>query len=1687
METVKFSALDPTSLTDDEVVYELRVRGVFNQQHNQAYRRSNLKKYIDDELKNRTMMPTQLQFEKSDAVSELQCCRNKVTELATLIGAEDIKVWRDRAAHVKNRLKRLASVLPSENAACAKVFNDLAETIRSCETNYAQQHQGAGVSTPSNMSFTAQPQSSKSNTPTSSTTTTTTSTTTNTSHSGPDFIQQFSGANFVTTDALTTAMQRMTTQFAAQIRELTTQMHQVSQQLNDLGQNQQANHDQLHSTPRQHLNFDLAAPLNNSQLPHNVTVVPYGQTPVSKWQIKFSGLPKKDDSKSITDVNIFLERVEELMEAHRVLNAEIVEKLNLLLLGPAHSYMTELKRQGVVNWSIIKTKFRKRFANMTEENLRHEIYSRKQKQDERTLDFMYEMCDLIGRLPTPVDEPTRIQMVFRGMDAEVARLARARNVLTIDELSNYIVDTFGCEDSPANRITQNRPRPFSRFNYPKSYAATTSCEGEAVEDDVEANEFEMLAAHRFLSKWQKSKANETKDKKEVVERVSESAAIVCWNCDQGGHGLQSCPKKRTRLICYGCGKKDETVLSCPKCSKSIKTTDNNASVTTATPDADEFDVVYDINNLIYEPPNDSRPHASVKMNSIEFVGLLDTGAHVTVIGLNHMAEEEKRSVLNWMVPTNIGIRTADNTIHKAIGMLKSEYSYHGRVCYVQTIVMPKTSKKLLLGMDFMKTFNIRLMDWEFIKEEMHQMMWRLSNRTTADRSAKPLTDNAQAAVLEANAFDVVIIEDTTQRISSEHHMNEIEFSQEFSSASMALSQLDHIAETKIETLAEEECEWIPKKHESVFEAHVLTLDQQQQLNGVLEKFPWTPTTGRLNHTTKYIHTIDTGDEKPVSQRQFNMSPYVERKVGEELQRMLERGIIRRISHSEWLNRIVPVRKKDDTMRICLDARELNKRTKKSTYPQTDMNRILSRLQKTKYLSALDLGEAFFQIKLSNESSVKTAFAIAPFGYFCFDRMPMGCVNSSAALCALVDSVFGVQFEGKCFWYVDDFLIASETFEEHLATLELVASKLIEAELSISKKKSKFCMRKLRFLGMIISEAGIEVDNAKIEAIDNIKRPVQLKQLQSFLGMTGFFRRFIDGYSQLAAPLSEMTKGQNKMLSWNDDANKAFEMLKSAMKSAPILATPQYDQPFVIECDSSDWCAGSVLMQYVDGQPKVISYFSMKYTPAQRKYSTTEKECLSVILSIEKFRPYIDMVRFTVVTDHASLLWLCNLKDATGRLARWALRLQCYDIDFVHRPGKEHKVPDMLSRSLDLIDTELFVTTQDKWYLQLLGSTLPSPPSNLKVIDGILYRKIDTITSDREWKMCVPLEARTMVLKQEHDDVLAAHPGFFKTLRRIQLKYYWPSMSQDISKYVRECDVCRACKASNENTTTPMLTNRYAKFPGQIVAIDYIGPYPRSKEGYRFAVVAIDSFTKFTFAQTLRDASAAATIKFLKREIMFKHFVPEKIVSDNGPQFRSNIFKQMLEEFNIVHWRTAYYNPQANASECANKSIINGIRAYIEEKFGHSGWANHFDEIICAINTSPHSATKVTPYFAMYGREMVLDAREYKTILNANVPHHIDVDRLAIIRDQIQTHLNEAFKRNQKQYNLRAVERQFKEGDFVWVTNHKQSSAASGFSQKLAPRKIKAVIAKKLGENTYQLTTQNGVDLGVHPAKHIFMV
>lgn len=756
----------------------------------------------------------------------------------------------------------------------------------------------------------------------------------------------------------------------------------------------------------------------------------------------------------------------------------------------------------------------------------------------------------------------------------------------------------------------------------------------------------------------------------------------------------------------------------------------------------------------------------------------------------------------------------------------------------------------------------------------------------------------------------------------------------------------------------------------VSETHELTPEQLKRLEEIKKLFPFAKKEGKLSSTKLIRHRIDTGDAKPIRQKQYVMSPYVQDKVNKEIERLLERDIIERVSNPEWLNPVIPVTKPNGSIRLCIDARRLNEVTVKNSYPQQNVNRILGRLQGTKFLTAIDLTDAFYQIELEESSRPKTAFAISGLGTFMYKRMPMGLCNSGATLCELVDSLFGCEFEPDAFIYLDDFVVATDTFDQHLEVLRRAAEKMNQATLSISEAKSQFCKKRIKYLGYILDQEGIRPDDDKIQPILRYPSPKTVKEVWRLLGMVGWYRRFIKNFSTLTAPITQLLKKEKTKFEWTEAADTAFQQVKLALVTAPVLTTPDYTRPFLLQTDASDVGIGAVLTQEIDGEERVVAYMSMKLTATQQRYHVTERECLAVLMSIERFRPYIEGVHFTVMTDHASLLWLKNLKDPTGRLARWALRLQGHNFTLMHRKGTLNIVPDALSRAICTLEAanERTTTSSDPWYNGLVNAADENGciGQNYRIEGDTLYRYVrDTKNLVHQgWKMCVPQENIESVMRECHDSPLAAHGGCHKTVHRIREKYYWPSIKEDAGLYIGKCEICRTTKATNLNQHPPMGEYRDPIEPFRMIAMDYIGPYPTSKNGNKFLLVVVDLFSKYVIIKAIRKSSAKITIDRIKKEVFLKFGVPEIIISDNGPQLTSKTFMDFLAEHGVKHWLTAFYHPQANPTEAANKTIGSAIRAYIRDNESHTSWDSHIDEIAFALNSALHSSTNHTPHQIM---------------------------------------------------------------------------------------------------------------------------
>lgn len=862
--------------------------------------------------------------------------------------------------------------------------------------------------------------------------------------------------------------------------------------------------------------------------------------------------------------------------------------------------------------------------------------------------------------------------------------------------------------------------------------------------------------------------------------------------------------------------------------------------------------------------------------------------------------------------------------------------------------------------------------------------------------------------------------------------------------------------------------------------HELNLEQAQKLKEILSRMPFSKE-GALSKTHLMTHTIDTGSAIPIKQRHYIVSPYVQKDINVEIDRLLALDVIEACEPGAWSSPVVVVKKASGKIRLCLDARRLNDVTAKDAYPQPQINRILGRLAGTNVLSSIDFSDAFLQVPLDVSSQPKTAFAISGRGFFKYKRMAFGLCNSGATLCRLVDRVIGCDLEPYVFVYLDDIIIATDDFETHFEILSKLSERITAAGLTISISKSRFCMRSLKYLGYIVDEKGIRPDPEKISAIEDYPVPKTVKDIRRLIGLTGWYRRFIPDFASISAPITALVKKGCTKIVWTTEAQEALVRIKVALTSAPVLANPNYDLPFIIQTDASDAGMGAVLVQGDGEEERVIAYWSQKLSSAQRKYQTTERECLAVILAVEKFRPYIEGVKFTVITDHASLLWLRNLKDPTGRLGRWALRLQPYDFALKHRKGKFMVVADALSRAVDSL---VVSPISDAKYDELKTKVQANPKKfpSFKVEDELLFRRCSKgnkgVGQFAKWREFAKPSDMETILKRNHDDPLSAHGGFFKTADRVKRLFYWPGMDTDIREYVAKCETCKACKPSNRVQRSPMGNLREASRPFEIIYIDFVGPLPRSKSGHTCLFVVIDGFSKFVHLHPLRAATAQSAIKCLLDHIFRVFGTPRYLISDNGSQFISAIYKNFLIEHKVTPWYTARYHPQANAAEAVNKTVETAIRTHLMNEANHRQWDVHLSEIACAVNTAKHTSTNLSPYFVIFGLHMCTSGSDYRTREDPDKQVVDHPGKMAKVRHWVKTNLRKTHARNKKRYDLRSRDISYKIGDTVWVKNRVLSSAIKGIAGKLVPKYRKCKILRKIGSNSYEVSDAKGKSSGI---------
>ncbi|GFW96796.1 hypothetical protein TNCV_2159321 [Trichonephila clavipes] len=686
-----------------------------------------------------------------------------------------------------------------------------------------------------------------------------------------------------------------------------------------------------------------------------------------------------------------------------------------------------------------------------------------------------------------------------------------------------------------------------------------------------------------------------------------------------------------------------------------------------------------------------------------------------------------------------------------------------------------------------------------------------------------------------------------------------------------------------------------------------------------------------------------------------------------------------------------------------------------------------------FFSSMDLRSGYWQIEIDEADREKTAF-ITPEGLYEFKVMPFGLCNAPATFERMMDNLLRHFKWTMCLCYLDDIIVFSETFEDHLIRLRLVLKCLQEAGLKLNSKKCLLLPKK----------------------------------------------RFIKGFCYLAEPLQSLLKSGVEF-HWGPEEVEAFNSLKKALTSDPVLGMYDERASTEIHTDASGYGIGAVLVQIQNNVEKVIAYASRTLTKAEKNYSTTERECLAIVWATNKFRPYIFGKHFTVVTDHHSLCWLMNLKDPSGRLARWALRLQEHDFDVKYKTGKKHSDADALSRNPVEEETEtsdkfLAVTTsmnlameqkkdQDLAKLKLLSNS--SKTEEFRFIDGILCRK-NFDPDGKLWLPVIPKHLRADILRHFHDAPTAGHLGFAKTYDRIRKRFYWPGMYRNVVRYVMHCRECQRRKSVPQRPPGRLVPIPPAIAPFHRIGIDLLGRFPKSAHGNKWIIVCTDYSTRYAITKALPTAEVDEIAKFLLEEIVLRHGAPRVIITDRGAVFRSRLVSSLVDLCNIDHRFTTAYHPQTNGlTERFNKTLADMLSMYVDVE--QKNWDEILPFVTFAYNTAKQETTGFTPFYLLHGREA-------ETTLDAMLPfcpNDFDDNNITKIaaraeesRQLARVHTLRAQDKDRRRYDSKHQMVSYAHGDLVWVYTPVRKV---GLSEKLLRRYFGPYqVLRRLSAVTYEV-------------------
>jgi hypothetical protein len=852
--------------------------------------------------------------------------------------------------------------------------------------------------------------------------------------------------------------------------------------------------------------------------------------------------------------------------------------------------------------------------------------------------------------------------------------------------------------------------------------------------------------------------------------------------------------------------------------------------------------------------------------------------------------------------------------------------------------------------------------------------------------------------------------------------------------------------------------------------------------------------------------LKTGSS-PTSLPLRRMSPPELDELRSQLDQLSRSGFIQP-SKSPFGAPILFVKKKDGTMRMCIDYRALNSITIKNSYPLPRIDELFDRLQGAKVFSKIDLRSGYHQIRIAEEDIPKTAFRTR-YGHFEFRVLPFGLTNAPATFMHLMHQIFRPYLDKFVLVFLDDILIFSRTPGEHEQHVRQVLALLREHKLYAKLSKCELFRPSVEFLGHIVDANGLHMMEDKIKAVTDWPVLKSADDVRSFLGTVGYYRKFIRMFSDIASPLTALLHTGAKF-EWLEPQQTAFNRLKRAVTDQPVLILPDVSLPFVVTTDASGYAVGATLSQDQGAGQLPIAFLSKKMLPAERNYAVHEQELLAIIIALKEWRHYLHGNTFCirVLTDHHSLQWLRTQPQLSVRQARWLEAIAEFDIKIEYQEGKKNVVADGLSRRPDhrehsvitqqtLHSASSSVPAQDA-LLTLVASHYASDPICRAILaqplDYSNYRIVNDIIYDSKNRVVVPpsaQQAKQLVLHECHDGATGGHFGAAKTIDRISRRFVWPRMHAEIKEYVATCLACQANKPSPQLPIGLLQPLPIPEWAWHTVTMDLITQLPQSAAGHDAIFVVVDKLTKYVYyIPTVTAVTAVKLAELCIHHVVRYRGIPRCIVSDRDPRFTSIFWQSLWQQLGTKLSMSTAFHPQTDGqTERANRTLEEGLRAYVG--YHQWDWDEHLVPLEIAFNNTIQASTGFTPFYLNSGREIELpiDQTGSSGIVggvrpaSANPSSSDRLTRLAADLLLAKQNLIAAQQRQAKYADEKRREVVFKLGDRVMLSTEHLKLKVSGQTPKLLAKFIGPFkITRVISNTAYELDLPH--TMRIHPAFHV---